>query len=377
MRRFEHALLLGLQHLYVSCREELEALLRELNALLVREGHAVAGKPPGAVLDGRVDSFVVKTDVHDPMDVNLLWDAMRVLLTEVSVGCGSHGVSGWRQGQYWRNPVRQGYQRVSRARLWHRRSKAVAAWLTLCGDLTGRLGGTLEVLAGWPEGSVSPRRSCRDGAGFTPARCVCRIGSGVACWEGTRSRTRRSCSRCSRPHTRWIMKGKAGQPVELGVPLTVLEDQHPFILEWQLQWHGGDVDVAVPLVAACQAQYPELRGCSFDRGFHSPANHQQLATMLEHVALPAKGRGTEASRAREGAASFVARRRRHPGVESAIHALESHGLERVRTHGREGFERTVGISILAANLHRLGRLLQQRAARRYHRTHAPPYRLAA
>ena len=95
------------------------------------------------------------------------------------------------------------------------------------------------------------------------------------------------------PHTRWIMKGKAGKPVELGVPLTVLEDQHPFILGWHLQWQGVDVDVAVPLVAACQAQYPELRGCSFDRGFHSPANQQQLAAMLEHVALPAKGRGTE------------------------------------------------------------------------------------
>ena len=166
-------------------------------------------------------------------------------------------------------------------------------------------------------------------------------------------------------------------PVELGVPLTVLEDQHQFILGWHLQWHGGDVDVAVPLVAACQAQYPELRGCSFDRGFHSPTNQQQLAAVLEHVALPAKGRGTEASRARDGKASFVARRRRHPGVESAIHALESHGLDRVRTQGREGFERTVGISILAANLHRLGRLLQQRAARRSHRTHAPPYRLTA
>ncbi len=57
--------------------------------------------------------------------------------------------------------------------------------------------------------------------------------------------------------------------------------------------------------------------------------------------------------------------------------VELSRLDRVRTHGREGFERTVGISILAANLHRLGRLLQQRAARWSHRTHAPPYRLAA
>ncbi len=352
------------------------ALLQELNALLVREGHAVAGKPPGTALDGRVDSFVVETDVHYPTDVNLLWDAMRVLLTEVSVCCGSHEVSGWRQGQYWRSQVRQGYQRVSRARLWCRRPKAVAAWLTLCGDLTGRLGDTLEELEGLPEGSVSPAQLSR-WRWFHA--CSVRLQDQIRrrVLEGETIPHEEKLFSLFEPHTRWIMKGKAGRPVELGVPLTVLEDQHQFILGWHLQWHGGDVDVGVPLVAACQAQYPELRGCSFDRGFHSPANQQQLAAVLEHVALPAKGRGTEASRAREGKASFVARRRRHPGVESAIHALESHGLDRVRTHGRAGFERTVGISILAANLHRLGRLLQQRAARRSHRTHAPPYRLAA
>ena len=336
------------------------ALLQELNALLVREGHAVAGKPPGGALDGRVDSFVVETDMHYP--------------TEVPACCGSHGVSGWQQGRYWRNQVRQGYQRVSRAQLWCRRPKAVEAWLTLCGDLTGHLGGTLEELAGLPEDSVSPEQLSRWCWFHT---CSVRLQDQIRrrVLEGETIPHEEKLFSLFEPHTRWIMKGKAGKPVELGVPLTVLEDQHQFILGWHLQWQN--VDVAVPLVAACQAQYPELRGCSFDRGFHSPANQQQLAAVLEHVALPAKGRGTEASRAREGTASFVARRQRHPGVESAIHALESHGLDRVRTHGRAGFERTVGISILAANLHRLGRLLQQRAARQSHRTHAPPYRLAA
>ena len=174
------------------------ALLQELNALLVCEGHAVARKPPGTALDGRVDSFVVETDVHYPTDVNLLWDAMRVVLTEVSVCCGSHGMSGWRQGQYWRSQVRQGYQRVSRARLWCRRPKAVAAaWLSLCGDLTGPSGRH----AGrcWKDcrRARCRQRSCRDGTGFTPAQCVCRIRSAVACWKGKRSRTRRNCSRCS------------------------------------------------------------------------------------------------------------------------------------------------------------------------------------
>ena len=32
------------------------------------------------------------------------------------------------------------------------------------------------------------------------------------------------------PHTEWISKGKAGKPVELGVRVGVIEDQHGFIL---------------------------------------------------------------------------------------------------------------------------------------------------
>ena len=152
---------------------------------------------PGTALDGRVDSFVVETDVHYPTDVNLLWDAMRVVLTEVSVCCGSHGVSGWRQGQHWRSQVRQGYQRVSRARLWCRRPKAVAACLSLCGDLTGRLCDTLEELEGIAGGLGVAGAAVAMALGFTPARCVCGIKSAVACWKGKRSRTRRSYFRCS------------------------------------------------------------------------------------------------------------------------------------------------------------------------------------
>ena len=91
-------------------------------------------------------------------------------------------------------------------------------------------------------------------------------------------------------HTRWISKGKAGRPVELGVPLTVIEDQHRFILDYRIMWEGGDVDAAVPLVESCKQRYPELTVRSFDRGFHSPANRSRLERMLEVAALPATGR---------------------------------------------------------------------------------------
>ena len=47
-------------------------------------------------------------------------------------------------------------------------------------------------------------------------------------------------------HTRWISKGKAARPVELGVPLAVMEDQHQFILDYRIMWEGSDVDSAIP-----------------------------------------------------------------------------------------------------------------------------------
>ncbi len=37
-------------------------------------------------------------------------------------------------------------------------------------------------------------------------------------------------------HTRWISKGKAGCPVELGVPVCLMEDQYEFILHHRVMW---------------------------------------------------------------------------------------------------------------------------------------------
>ena len=114
-------------------------------------------------------------------------------------------------------------------------------------------------------------------------------------------------------HTRWISKGKAGRPVELGVPVCVLEDQHGFLLYHEILWEGGDTDIAVPMIEAAQARYPDLRACSFDRGFHSPANRLRLDALLEHNVLPRKGRWNRADRVREEDPAFVAARRAAPG----------------------------------------------------------------
>ena len=147
-------------------------------------------------------------------------------------------------------------------------------------------------------------------------------------------------------HTRWCAKGKAGRAVELGVPVSVIESEHQFILHHAVMWEEEDVDMLPGLIEQAQALYPELRGCSFDKGFYSPSNRRRLDERLQLNAMPRKGRLSQADRERETAPEFVAARREHAAVESAINNLEQRGFDRVLAHGPEGFARMVALSVL-------------------------------
>ena len=121
------------------------------------------------------------------------------------------------------------------------------------------------------------------------------------------------------------------------------------------------------MIRDVQKKYPELRACSFNRGFHSPSNRLELDEILDLNALPRKGKLSRIEREREEAEDFKFARQQHPAVESAINNLEQRGLDRVRTRGADGFSRTVALSILALNLHRIGLLLQRQERRRLRR----------
>lgn len=51
-------------------------------------------------------------------------------------------------------------------------------------------------------------------------------------------------------------------------------------------------------------------------------------------------------------------------MESAINALEVHGLDKCPDHGIEGFKRYVALAIVARNIRRIGDILWQRDAER-------------
>lgn len=338
-------------------------LLSAVGRLVVDSGHAVAGKKPGGPLRGRCDSFAVETDVHYPTDASLLWDAMRCSIRAAARAARRHGIGGWRQWRHLSNSVRSLFNGVRSTRRAKGRAERVKAYLRRCGELLGRVEGTLKALEakGVAEAELAGIRGCMGHARRQMEQVERRLLKGETIPHGEKVFS------IFEPHTRWVAKGKAGKPVELGVPVCVVEDQFQFLLHHKIQWTGGDVDAAVAMVKETQAIHPDLRACSFDRGFHSPENRARLDGLLDSNVLPRKGRPTRAERERESDAAFANARRQHPAVESAINALEHRGLDRVRAHGAEGFERTVALSVLAANLHRLGRLLRQRERKRRRR----------
>jgi len=160
---------------------------------------------------------------------------------------------------------------------------------------------------------------------------------------------------------------KAGVPQELGLPVCILKDQHGFILYHRVMQHELDVDAAIPMTEAAKERFPMLTGCSYDKGFYSPSNLIDLHKIIDNVVLPKKGRLSVKDREREYSSWFIDARRQHPAVESAINALENHGLDRCPDHGIDGFERYVGLSIVARDLQLLGNILQQKQRKRLRR----------
>jgi len=159
------------------------------------------------------------------------------------------------------------------------------------------------------------------------------------------------------PHTEWVVKGKAGVPVELGLKVCIVEDQHQFLLHHQVMEKQTDDQVAVSIVSETMARFPDLATCSFDKGFHSQKNQKELAEMLDVAALPRKGKRSKKTQEIESSRAFLQAKKKHSAVESAINGLGVHGLDRCPDHGLDGFKRYVALSIVGRNLQRIGVIL--------------------
>lgn len=359
-------------------------MLAEVNQVVVEAGHELLKKKPGEVLRGRCDSFVVETDVHYPTDTNLLWDAMRKLIMLTGRACEECGIGGWRQYRHQLRQLKRQLRKTQKARYSNAKDATKRAtkcrqvhavyrdYLSKARSLIGKAALSMEALA--RHDRIVTLMQCQHYIGHAQ-RQIDQIERRVL--QGEVIAHEEKVFSIFEAHTEWVCKGKAGVPVELGVRVAVMEDQYQFILHHRIMWRETDDKIAVAMVVATQQRFPQLRQCSFDKGFYTPGNLAALDGWLDKTILPKKGRLSEADKVREYSQEYIQARHQHSAIESCINNLENRGLERCLSYGKHGFERHVALSVVASNLHRIGLILQRQERARLERQARHKRRLAA
>ena len=322
---------------------------------------------------------MVETNVHFPADTSQLYDAMRKVLEVCATFSALQGSTQWRQ---FAHNIR-GIKRLLRVvhKLKNSTSKNPEKKALKDQAIKQAHG---EYLAA---ANYQLQRAVSTGAefgGFNPL-LLSKLNHYVAHAEVQMDQIRRRVLNeeiiphpekvfsIFQPHTEWISKGKAGVPVELGLKVCIIEDQYRFILHHQVMEKVSDSYIAVSIIEDAKKRFPNLQAISYDKGFHTPKNQIELKKHLEKVVLPKKGKLSTIDKAHESEPEFRKLRRQHSAVESAINALEVHGLDICLDHGIKGFKRYVAFAVLARNIHRFGVLLSHQDAKR----HRGPYKKAA
>ena len=334
-----------------------------ISHLLVAEGHRLQ---PEAAKQVRVDSFVVETNIHYPTESSLLVDGVRKIIGLCVDLADGLGLPGWRQHEHLLKKVKRIARQISgiaarKGPNYMQRLKKPYRQLL---KQTRRL---LRRAADLCEQALSQGASDLDCAFRTASIKHYVELTGQVCGtarrrvlEGQTVPNEDKLFSLFEPHTQLYQRGKAGQPMQFGRLLLVYEDAAGFLIHQHVMDRDSqDVDVPVEQTRALQKRlHNAIEEISFDCGFHSPDNQTQLAEIVPHVCLPKKGHKQSADQKSSASEQFRRARRRHPGVESAIGALQAgNGLERCRDKTELGFERYVALGVLGRNLQTLGKLL--------------------
>jgi len=335
--------------------------IEKISHLLVAEGHRIV---PQAAETSRADSFVEETPIHHSSESTLIRDGIRKIIEICVLLAKSLGVRGWRQHKHLLKRIKRCSRRIERIaakkgpNYKERIKKEYEELLELSGTILRRA----NELCDFAEERLGPQDLLR---------------TYIAQTQQVRGTARRRVIRGEQvpnedklfsifePHTQLYKRGKAGQPVQFGRLVLVYEDGAGFITHHHLMPRDAqDSDVVVQQTRIVQERLGgRIQHASFDRGFHTPENQKELAGIVAHPCLPKPGARQAKEQEEAASVQFQRARQRHPGIESAIGALQSgNGLDRCRDRTEVGFARYLALGILGRNLHTLGRLLIAREA---------------
>jgi IS5 family transposase len=312
-------------------------------------------------LNVKIDSYVLETNVHFPTDFNLLWDASRKSIELVGQIYQSLQLAGWRKYKDWRNKIKRAYHKAAKScrgagKHTDTGLNATIAYLSLAEQLSHKLNDSIELLQTMiilPDFNfmnlnnlIYFKNHIDKHIDLVRRRII---------FQETIPHDEKIFS-LFEPYTEWIKKGKIRHPVELGLNIAIASDQFGFILGCRVMQQKQDVDIAVPFANELLSQY-NIDSISFDKGFWSPENYDRLASLVDKLIMPKKGKLNKLEQQRQQDRTFKALRHQHAAVESAINCLEHHGLNRCPDKGLDGFCRYTALGVLAYNLHKLGDIL--------------------
>ena len=337
--------------------------IEKINQVIVQEGHRLDPKAAETV---RGDSFVVETNIHYPTDSSLIRDGLRKILGLAATLAGLFCQDGWRQHKQLFRKVKRLVRKIERIAArkgngYQERLKPLYRdLLALAGTILTRADTLRKEVQKNGTGGPETLALIKELETFLQrTRQVCGITRRRVLEDETIPNKEKLFS-IFETHTQLYMRGKAGQPMQFGRQVLIYEDGVGFITHYHiLPRDKNDRDVVVTQTRKVQKRHKgRIRSASFDRGFHSPKNQEKLAKIVKHPCLPMLGTKQAAEQEKTATVEFRDARQSHPGIESAIGALQSgNGLERCRDRTERGFARYIGLGALGRNLHVLGKLL--------------------
>jgi IS5 family transposase len=161
------------------------------------------------------------------------------------------------------------------------------------------------------------------------------------------------------PYARPIIKGKLSKNCEFGKKLEINEVEHGIITEWKNHiGNPSDMDLLIPSID----RHKEIFGhdpteVDTDRGFYSEENEEKLKIRIKRICIPKRGYKTKQRLRMEKSGWFTKGQRWRSGGEAKISWLKrsfTGGKSKAKTE--EGFDRNIGLGIIACNLKVLSRL---------------------
>ena len=337
--------------------------IEKINQRIVEAGHELV---PEAAETTRADSFVIKTNIHYPTDSSLIRDGMHKVLAIAAALATALGLEGWRQWRHLDRKVRRLVRKIERIATrkragYHDQLKPLYRKLLNLSDGLLRRAETLRDAAKQAESlDLDALALDQDLARYIErTRQVCDVARRRVL-EAEKVPNDEKLFSIFETHTQLYKRGKAAEPVQFGRLVLIYEDGAGFVTHARLMPRdASDRDVVVGETRTVQRRLGgRIRRASFDRGFHSEKNQEELERIVACPCVPKPGWRQAAEQQQQASVEFRQARQSHPGVESAIGALQSgNGLTRCRDRTEDGFHRYFQLAVLGRNLHVLGKLL--------------------